>query len=566
MNKNIIIDEKNKTAEKNIKKSNKVNDDLSNDDSITIRDVIPKVKLNKGLIEYIYSKKCNYGDKTFTHTWWDNKNNIIFKIQDDEYEDFLETYMRECNKSFGKLHVMEKPKDNGPLCLDFDIKQKNSDSKIKIDEIINVVESINSCIIKNFKLNNPEQQLKSYVLMKKKPFYIKDKDQYSDGFHIQYPNLILSTLDRYLIYDQSKKDIVKKDYFAEVYADEIKNEKIDTIYNSIFDKSVIKANSWFMYGSGKKYDGLVNLYELKYVFNKNVEEEENKMTHEELVKLLAIRKFNTKNVEYSSKKSTQQLIEEIKNKYMKYDYKNNVDEYFIKNAENDNDIENKLNTKISKLLTSDYNVNKNEENFIMAKKLIKLISKERAGPYNEWILIGWALYNISVNLLPEFIEFSKQNPQKYKDGCCEKVWSDCVKSSRQGGYSIASLYRWAREDNPTGYQELIREKVNKILEEGDIKTDFDIACILKEIYKYDYVCSSISKDVWWEFSNHRWKKVDKAYTLSVKMSTEVAKEFAKLSASYIIQSSNESGQKSDFYLKKSNDINKLITDFKKKKL
>jgi hypothetical protein len=32
-----------------------------------------------------------------------------------------------------------------------------------------------------------------------------------------------------------------------------------------------------------------------------------------------------------------------------------------------------------------------------------------------------------------------------------------------------------------------------MLDKGDIKTDFDVACILKEIYKYDYKCSSIQK-------------------------------------------------------------------------
>jgi P4 family phage/plasmid primase-like protien len=47
------------------------------------------------------------------------------------------------------------------------------------------------------------------------------------------------------------------------------------------------------------------------------------------------------------------------------------------------------------------------------------------------------------------------------------------------------------------------------------------------------------------------------------MSTEVAKDFAKLSAYYMIKSTGESGQKSDFYLKKSNDIGKLIQDLKK---
>jgi hypothetical protein len=135
---------------------------------------------------------------------------------------------------------------------------------------------------------------------------------------------------------------------------------------------------------------------------------------------------------------------------------------------------------------------------------------------------------------------------------------NCSKNDNTNGYNIASLYRWSKEDNINGYQEFIKEKINKILENGDIKTDFDIACIIREIYKYDYICSSISKNIWWQFENHKWNNVDSAYTLSLKMSTEVAKDFAKLSAYYMIKSTNETGQKSDFYLKKSNDIGKLM--------
>ena len=70
------------------------------------------------------------------------------------------------------------------------------------------------------------------------------------------------------------------------------------------------------------------------------------------------------------------------------------------------------------------------------------------------------------------------------------------------------------------------------------------------MYKYDYVCSSINKGIWWEFSNHRWNRIESAYTLSLKMSTEVAKEFAKLASASTLQATTEIGQKSDLLIKK----------------
>ena len=82
---------------------------------------IQKYDVNKtSLIQYINKNKCEYGDKTFTHTWWSGDGNIIFKIAEENYEEFIKIYMNDLKFNFGKLHVMEKPLDVGPLCLDYD--------------------------------------------------------------------------------------------------------------------------------------------------------------------------------------------------------------------------------------------------------------------------------------------------------------------------------------------------------------------------------------------------------------------------------------------------------------
>ena len=522
-------------------------------------------KLNTNdLINYINKRKCNPGDKLFTHTWFENKNRFIFKILDEEYDNFLEIYCKNHISKNSPMHILEKQRDIGPFCLDFDIKHEQSERLIATNEIVIVIELINRIILKYFKLSDSQEQLTSYVLMKNEPMLNTSTNKYADGFHIQYPNLILSAQERYLIYDEAKQESMNNDYFHDLHEniEDTVGKSIETLYDSLFDKATIKTNSWFMYGSGKKIGNLVNLYKLKYIFDLNVDEISIIPKDSELVKLLAIRNKIYKNVEYIGIDSK---LDVIKNKYIKSELKNNVDKLFIKNPNfsADENIENKSNRKSSKLIYEDEHFDKNIENINIAKKLIKLLSKNRADSYYNWILVGWALYNISPSLLQEFIIFSKQCPEKYTEGCCEKVWIDCAKYENTCGYNIASLYRWSKEDNLNGYQEFIKEKINKILENGDIKTDFDIACIIKEIYKYDYICSSISKNIWWQFDNHKWNNIDSAYTLSLKMSTEVAKDFAKLSAYYMIKSTGETGQKSDFYLKKSNDIGKLIQDLKK---
>lgn len=539
------------------------NDIIENED---MDNNIIKVNKKNILLKYIKNKKCNYGEKIYTHTWWDSKNNFIFKIEDSEYDEFLEIYSNEINKNYGKIHIMEKPKSIGPLILDFDMKQKTPERKIFIDDLMQIVETINNIIKKYFKIDkNNKKNLESFVLMKKEPYFDKNKLHYTDGFHIHYPNLILETVDRFLIFDESKKEIIRLNILSEIY-EVLKEDNIDTVNQTIFDKDVIIKNSWFMYGSGKNYNDHINLYEVVYIFDSNSELLNLRYTNEDLVKILCIRYNNIKKLYYKNEDEIIDKLEEIKKKYIKKtNDKNNINKLFTSNSEYvEDDVKNNITSKISKLLSSDKTVN---NDIVMAKKLVKLLSPKRADPYNDWIIVGWTLYNISPFLLKEFIEFSKLNPNKYTDGCCEKIWNDCcVKFDgiSKTGYTISSLHKWAKEDNIIGYRDLIREQITNLLEEGDIKAEFDIATIIYEIYKYDYKCSSTSKKIWWQFENNKWNRTDDAYTLSLKLSTEVAKEFALLVANYTKQSAEESGQRSDMLILKAKNIIKLIQDLKKK--
>ena len=548
------------------------------------------------LMDFIYKHKCEYGDKTYTHTWWDNTNkNIIFKVNSDEYEKYLDIYTKELKSKYGNMHVMEKPLDIGPLCMDYDIKLSKGIRCFEKINIMLVVKAINKIIKKYYNLSDGQDELVSYILVKNKPYYDENKQLYSDGFHIQYPNLIMDVKDRFVIYEESKNEIVNQGYFDELfkillkenlemetnkkyeitkddeYVDDegnivsagTKKKIMNLIITELFDNSVIKRNSWFSYGSGKKRPSGVYFYEVIHVFDPEINEYEEIPTKSELATILSIRNENLSSV--NSKINLDKIYEIVTSKYIKTVVKKpDIKNLFKKNT--DVDIEDVIEIKEIKE-TINININNldkdSNDDISMSKKLIKLLNKRRATPYNEWITVGWTLFNISPNLLPEFIYFSKQDNKKYQSGCCEKIWDECSRRMAEGGYTIASLHMWAKEDNPEEYMKLIRANVNKLLEEANIKTDYDIALILKEMYKHEFKCTSITGNIWWQFENHRWKKIDGAYTFGIKMSEEVARQFAELSATYMKESILSSGQKADILLRKAGDIVKLIVDLKK---
>ena len=511
------------------------------------------------LMKIINENKCEFGDKTFTHTLFGDKR-IIFKIEDDNYKEFLKAYKTALNGNYGRLRILEKPRENGPLCLDFDLRQVDSERKIKVDHIMMVIEIINKIILKYYKIQDNDYELQSFITMKNELCYVEQEELYKDGFHIEYPYLNINVIDRYLIYDESKKEIMRTGAIEELYSE------IDDI-EKIFDKCVISSNQWYMYGSGKKIEGKNYFYELRYIFDCNSELIEDSYSIEDLVDILSIRKGLEDVLQL--KEAIDDKYANIKRKYMKMAINKEAiekipDNILISNSEFEIDDYTKDNLKkhIKKLVETDPIIE-----LEMAKKLVKILSPKRAESYQDWIPVGWALYNISPKLLPEFIEFSKQSPKKYQNGCCEKVWRDTsnfvATNNNQSGYTIASLYRWARQDNEKEYLKIMKDVIVIKMQTADIRSDYDMARIIREVYKYDYVCSDISRNIWYEFHNHRWRKVDQAYTLKQKLSTELAKLFALLSGHYVKQSSEKYGEESDMLRNKSTNINKLIGDLKK---
>ena len=588
----------------------------SNTDS-KISGLTEKMSVNDNLIslkEYMEKRKTPYGDKSLTHQWWDNQANINFKVSDDEYDEFIGIYAREIknNKNKKILHVMEQPKEIGPLCLDFDLKQISPERTINVDDISQIISVVNNIIVKYYTIKN-NSTLDSYVFMKKEPFLDRKKSLYSDGFHIEYPNLILNSHDRFLIYNESRKEIIRQDLFSHVYStlanvkktlndmdsDEPENnsesdsendseltnnysklsdKEKEKINDEIFDPCVIVKNKWFMYGSGKNINGDINIYQLAYIFDYDVDEINDIPRTKELIKILSIRKpTNDENLikpkisdDYKSK------IDEVRLKYMKKTLdlnklfkppnlgSQNSNQKHVQNQEDNlEQIESGSNEKITKLMGQYHPGNKNVDDIAQARRLVKMLSPSRAVPHDEWISVGWALYNVSPKLYPEFIEFSKQCKKKFDEQGCIKVWEDCSRRYEDSGYSLPSLVRWVKEDNIEGYKKMLREKINVMLDKGDIKTDFDVACILKEMYKYEYKCSSISKGIWWQFDNHRWNRIECAHTFSIKMSTDIAQEFAKLHFDIMQIAVQETGQKADTLQRRCKDIHTLIFNLKK---
>jgi P4 family phage/plasmid primase-like protien len=527
------------------------------------------------------SDRVEKDTKKQTHMWFGNGfDKVMFRVEDDDYEEFV-NLVSETTQNILKyndmeaLHLLELPKEIGVFNLDLDIKFTKKNSHTKYIEPLNIIEKLNKIIKTYFVLNKNNNELISYYLLKDEPFFDDKKKLYSEGIHISYPNLILNCEDKNFILDllieeiitkgdmdelinvlltedfQNKKLMVHFDDESNNYIDENNNviditEKKKEIINSIFDRRVFKSTKWFMYGSGKELYKNKHVYKVRYIYDSNCNEleEENYPTNDNLVKILAIRYPNEKQTLPNDLPRPNKKVEKTISTIAKNDKNKKV----VDNVYTKHDIE-------------------------LSKKLIKMLSKDRAGPYESWMKVGVNLYQISDTLLPEFIEFSKQS-ESFDLAGCNKFWSTCKKYGEDKNKILSILKFWAKEDNAEEYDKLYNEylntcsledsdKIKEILQNINFEEDYQVAKLIHSLYKRKFICASISTKSWFQFSNHRWHYCDAGYKLdniiSEHFSKYVRNMYEQLTKKHLDDIHDENiKKKKDAYYKFLTKLNKTI--------
>lgn len=517
--------------------------------------------INKKKLDLFLEKHRAKDGQKYTHTLFGGKYGK-YHISDVSYHQFLNLYKKLVFSKNSELYVVERHdgKDVGPLVIDIDYwaDKEYNERQYRQDHIDKLVEISTKIINKYMDFGNYDGESEVIVMEKEGPSYKDGK--YKDGFHILFP-LALNVTSRYFLLNKIKRKAEKKDIFSDI-------NYSDSGYDVIFDKRVIYSNGLTMYGSRKKDS---QIYTLTSMYNFNAERIELKYDSDEMVYICSLRIYNAQDEipmkeRYINNKKISAKLEEIrktenpmKNMYRK---QNNVhendgengDQNVENNEKNSND---KVNNMKKKIREREPKGKEGEVN--IARKLIKILSPSRAENYSDWSNIGWALHSISPRLLDDYIEFSKQSP-KWHPGCCERIWNSA--KSRDDGYTIASLYWWAQNDDLTGYTNIMRENINQLILEAETGTHDDIAKVVLEMYRHIYRCTSIQKKVWYEFKDNRWTNIDSGFSLSMKLSDEVAKEYLALASNYFGQSGTLNGFDNDNMIQKARNALKVVDKLK----
>ena len=466
--------------------------------------------IKSDLVTFLEGRRVKKGDgKTITHTSMPGTGFSAgsFHIDQKEMELFFKLYQSHVFEEHKPCHLIERHIDCGPIVIDLDFRFAPTalERQHTGEHIKRFLEALYLEIQEYFVFTNKSDELIAFVFERDSPY--KDRSHLKDGVHIVLPYIVSEPNVQYLI----RSNILKK--MEELFGDlPLKNS-----YSDVYDRAVINRNGWFMYGSTKPCCGP---YKLTYIFDSELDELDAEMfADEDFVQLFSIR---------------------------------NKEDLTILNEEHIEDItqlqsrRNKV-KKGSKPIRAPYD-------FEIVAKYVNLLSEERADAEGTWIEVGWCLHNIdpvSDEMLDLWIQFSKKSP-KFKEGECEKRWPKFY----LGDLGLGSLKYWAKHDNPGKYELLIREDIQAEIERST-SANCDIAAIMYQMFGDRFKCASIKHNLWFEFKNHRWEKLDSGSTLRKKISQELVKEYMRLISKYndlAAASKDDDGDEQDAYLKKTEKL------------
>jgi P4 family phage/plasmid primase-like protien len=323
-----------------------------------------------------------------------------------------------------------------------------------------------------------------------------------DGFHALI-EIACTKETQYYLREQCLKEIddllIKHDIKSKV------KQKID----DIVDKRIIN-NAWMMYGCAKHTS-------LPYLLTSSYRFIQGKTT------------INRRSADTIAAMKETNLTERfsIQGRKQNVDYRNDdiirdIKRYYEENISKKNKV----------ILSKKSEERKTGTTLDTISRLVKILSVARADSRENWLHVGLCLKKLDESLMEDWVEFSKKST-KYTDGECDGLWASFKPSWM--GYSIGSLYYWAKQDNEKLFYEIISDTVQGMIMncvKGAGLQHYDVAMILYHYYKDKYVCTDPKNKIWYEFRGNMWKKITIGYSLTSKIPEHIGEECAKLAKEF----------------------------------
>ena len=471
----------------------------------------------------------NVNKKPITNTRiGDNKKNIYggsYHISDAEYDTFLKLYYRDIVSKNKKEYLTEKQRDdNGPLVVDldfrymYDIDEKQHNNTEIEDLILLYGEELKKVYQLNKDVNIPV-----YIFEKPTVNRLKEKNITKDGIHI----LIGLQCDRNIqMYIRKKVMESIRDIWSDL--------PITNTWNDVFDEGISKGHvNWQLYGSRKPG---FDKYAITRIFEIGYDDDDDELSLQEIpvskfdmekqFHTLSVR--NTNNVSLFMKNDFISTFEKMGNEFKQQKRPRNV---MIQQTDQ-SIFENRLLSNIKNREELDHAVdvfldsvtNNNDEYYLKTMHEYAMILPESyygEGSYIKWIRVLWCLKNTHPKLLITWLAFSaRKEGFSFSDipDLCSK-WSE-QEVKGDDGLTKLSLIHWVKKECEEEYERIkmntIDYYIDQTINSSNSKykaPDNDLAKVLYQWFKHEFVCVGLKNTSWHRFKDNRWKEDDSGVNL-----------------------------------------------------
>jgi phage/plasmid-associated DNA primase len=381
-------------------------------------------------------------------------------------------------------------KEGSGIMYDFDLFQDSNKNELHEKPFIELFHIMIKIFIEVIDLKEP---LNTYaaIITKKKLVYNEIKKKYKNGFHILIPGIQLTKQAKILIYNKLLESKDLQYFFAEHFNSSLTTET--------FDKGCYSVPVYYLYNckedSNEPYE-LFNMYTIKY---------KNDLIIAQCDKNDIMNKYNI--ISELSLNHQGELIEMIY-----YDLKEEYHQQLLLEQQNFNKFEEEKQRIEATFETERTDA---DENLDYYKTIVlEVLDEKRADDRNAWRDVIYALANINPGAPHKYKPiaqlFSMRKPEKWDPNYFETLWLEAINSQNGRKLTIASLIRWAMQDNKTKFNSLLSKDIvntisydvlyseNKVL--NGTLYQFHYAYYIYHLFKHKFVCDISKKDTeWYEF-------------------------------------------------------------------
>lgn len=468
-----------------------------------------------------------------------------FMFNRDSLENFWKVYCDLVQNDNNIFCIAEKSERYLPVLVDVDLKYRDDEkivsglySKKQLQTVVEVYQSTLRQIVDNC----DSKDLTCVVL--EKELYHEEKNEVAfikNGFHLHFPFLFLEKEGQEIHLIPRVQNIIKEmNLFDNVVEDS----------SVVIDKACCKV-PWLLYGSRK--NDKAKPYKVTTIYDDKMEE----MSLEKAFSNYVIYdnkgnpiKIDETKIEYYLPRILSILCYGRPTKELKRGLISPLKEQLKKEKDRD------------KKSTINFNRLGVAESLEIARKLLPMLCDRRTEDRNDWMTVGWVLYNISDGNsegLDLWCDFSSRCQEKYDENSCIYQWERMAKRD----LGLGTLKFFAKNDSPELYRAFKEERSKKHIESSLEGSHNDIAKALFEEYSDEFVCASVSRKIWYQYRNHHWEEIEEGVFLREKISEKIVGKYTEVAKKLYDELRNcEDKVNQSFINAKLKSINKMITNLK----